>query len=353
MGLMLVGFGIKDSITVVAKNQYIEIFKQDASVTIDTSADESDIASLNKTIDNYDGITDSLDVVQQTVTLNANDTNREAILYVPQTLDDISDFVRFRDRVTKENYDFPENGCVLSEKTATMLGVSVGDTITIQKSETDTKYEETVSLIVENYVQHYIFMSSDEYQKIFDESPDYNYVYIKYNDNSDDYQKTLGKTLLANDACTGVSYTTSLEDTITDMLQALDVIIWVLIITAAMLAFVVLYNLNSISMMERKRELATLKVLGFYDTEVAMYVYRENIILTLIGIVAGLFIGKLLHQFTILTVEVDLMMFGRNITMSSYIICSVIAFCFSLIINLIMYRHFKHIDMIESLKSVE
>ncbi len=154
-------------------------------------------------------------------------------------------------------------------------------------------------------------------------------------------------------ACSGISFTTDLEKMITDTLQTLDLVIWVLIISAALLAFVVLYNLNSINMTERKRELATLKVLGFYDTEVAMYVYRENIILTLIGIVVGSVIGSVLHLFTILTVEVDLMMFGRVISPMSYIICAAITFAFSLIVNLVMYYNFKKIDMVESLKSVE
>ncbi|MCQ2501149.1 MAG: ABC transporter permease, partial [Lachnospiraceae bacterium] len=133
----------------------------------------------------------------------------------------------------------------------------------------------------------------------------------------------------------------------------LNSVIWVLIIAAALLAFVVLYNLNSINMTERKRELATLKVLGFFDPEVAMYVYRENILLTIIGIAAGCIIGKVLHLFTILTVEVDLMMFGRVIGWKSYVICGILTIVFSVLVNLIMYSHFKKINMIESLKSVE
>ncbi len=353
MGLMLVGFGIRDSITVVAQNQYIDIFRQEASVTIDPQADKEHIDALYHMIENYDGIYDTMEVMQQSVTLKANGTERSAILYVPETLYNFDDFVRFRDRISKEIYEFPETGCVLSEKTADMLNVKAGDTITVQKGDTEPEHEIRVSLIVENYVQHYIFMNAVQYGKTFGEEPEINYIYMKYNDTSDEYQKTLGMTLLDNESCSGISYTTDLEDMILDMLKALDIVIWVLIFTAALLAFVVLFNLNSISMMERRRELATLKVLGFYDPEVAMYVYRENIILTIIGIAAGVFIGKFLHRFTILTVEVDLMMFGREITVPSYVICAVISFAFSVIINLIMYRSFKKIDMIESLKSVE
>ena len=146
---------------------------------------------------------------------------------------------------------------------------------------------------------------------------------------------------------------TELEQEIQDMLRSLNIVIYVLILSAGLLAFVVLYNLNSINITERRRELATLKVLGFYDMEVAMYVYRENIILTLIGILAGAFMGMVLHRFTIQTVEVDMMMFGRQIGFFSYLLSGVITMIFSVLVNLVMYRNLKKIDMIESLKSVE
>ena len=353
MSLMLVGFGIRDSITVVAQNQYIEIFKQNATVSIDTSADENRIQTLEDRVSEYQGINESLDVCELSVTLNANDTDRSAYLFVPEEADKTTDFVRFRNRVTGEEYSFPKEGVTLSEKTASMLGVSVGDTITIQKSEDSDGMPVKVAGIIENYVQHYAFISADTYRSLFDEEPEYNFIYVKYDDNSAAYEKQLGTEMMKLKACSGISFTNDLEKMITDTLQTLDLVIWVLIISAALLAFVVLYNLNSINMTERKRELATLKVLGFYDTEVAMYVYRENIILTLIGIVVGSVIGSVLHLFTILTVEVDLMMFGRVISPMSYIICAAITFAFSLIVNLVMYYNFKKIDMVESLKSVE
>ena len=354
MALMLVGFGIRDSITVVAQNQYIEIFKQSATVGVDTSADESKLESLENRIKDYSDVTETLDVCELSVTLNANNTDRTAYLFVPKEADKISDFVRFRDRVSKKEYDLPKEGVTLSEKTATMLGVSVGDEITVKKSEDSEGAKVRVESIIENYVQHYAFISEDTYNRLFGEAPEYNYIYVKFDLNDDaGYEKQFGTDMMAETACTGVSFTSDLEDTITEMLKTLDLVIWVLIFSAALLAFVVLYNLNSINMTERKRELATLKVLGFYDTEVAMYVYRENIILTLIGIVVGAVLGSILHLFTILTVEVDLMMFGRVISPMSYAICAAITFAFSLIVNMVMYYNFKKINMVESLKSVE
>ncbi len=354
MALMLVGFGIRDSITVVAQNQYIEIFKQSATVGVDTNADESQLESLENRIKEYKDVSETLDVCELSVTLNANSTDRTAYLFVPKEADQLTDFVRFRDRVSRKEYDLPKDGVTLSEKTATMLGVSVGDEITIKKSEDSDGVKVKVESIIENYVQHYAFISEDTYNRLFGEVPEYNYIYVKFDINDDAvYEKQFGTDMMTENACTGVSFTSDLEDTITEMLKTLDLVIWVLIFSAALLAFVVLYNLNSINMTERKRELATLKVLGFYDTEVAMYVYRENIILTLIGIVVGAVLGAILHLFTILTVEVDLMMFGRVISPMSYVICAAITFAFSLIVNIVMYYNFKKINMVESLKSVE
>lgn len=353
MGLMLVGFGIRDSITVVAKNQFVEIFMQEASVSVDTDASEEDTAHLLQTIEHMDGVTGWMEVNLEAVTLNANNTDRTAYLYVPREVDRVTDFVRFRDRTSKASYDFPTEGVALAEKTADMMDVKVGDTITIKKGDNGEPVETVVTVIVENYVQHYAFLTPETYETLFGEPVKYNYVYVNYEDNSEDTEAAFGKTLLNEEACTGVNFTTTQESSIEDMLQALFLVIWVLIGAAALLAFVVLYNLNSINMTERKRELATLKVLGFYDPEVAMYVYRENILLTVLGILAGAFLGKFLHLFTILTVEVDLMMFGRVIEWQSYLICALLTAVFSVVVNLIMYVHFKKIDMIESLKSVE
>jgi putative ABC transport system permease protein len=350
MSLMLVGFGLRDSITIVAQNQFVEIFMQDATVSIDPDEDRS---ALEEEIAGYDGVSSSLDAYQLTVKLNANDTDREAYIYVPKDTEKFFDFVRFRDRITKEAYDFPENGIALSEKTADMLGVSIGDTVSIQKGEEAEPVEATVETIVENYVLHYAFLSPATYEKLFGEEPEYNCIYLKYDDNSPEYENALGNKLLNYDACTGISFTTDLQKQIDDMLTALYLVIAVLIIAAALLAFVVLYNLNSINMTERKRELATLKVLGFYDIEVAMYIYRENIILTLFGIAAGAVMGKILHLFTITTIEVDQMMFGRIIRPESYVICVLLTLAFSLLVNFFMFFEFRKVDMIESLKSVE
>ena len=350
MSLLLVGFGLRDSITVVAKNQFVDLFMQDATITLDT---DGDVDELEEIADNYEGIEARLDIYQQTVTLNANNHNRDAYLYVPENTDEADEFVDLRDRITKETYEFPSKGVALSEKTAEMLGVSVGDEISIKKGEQSEAVYTYVEEIVENYVMHYVFMSPTVYEQLYGEAPEYNCIFLKYDDTSAAYENALGNRLLKCDACSGVSFTSDLEKQINDMLNALNIVIAVMIISAALLAFVVLYNLNSINITERRRELATLKVLGFYDTEVAMYIYRENILLSIIGIFVGIFLGKLLHLFTVTTIEVDQMMFGRTLSIESYIICAILTFAFSILVNIIMFHNFKKIDMVESLKSVE
>ncbi len=163
----------------------------------------------------------------------------------------------------------------------------------------------------------------------------------------------IGQRILKKDGALSVSYTHDIEKQLDDMLRSLNLVIIVLIISAGMLAFVVLYNLNTVNIAERKRELATLKVLGFYNGEVAQYVYRENILLTFLGAIVGVVLGKFLHLFIIQTVEVDSAMFGRNINLPSYLYSLALTVLFSLMINGVMYFKLKRIDMVESLKSIE
>ncbi len=353
MGLLLVGYGLWDSITVVAKNQFVEIFQQDATVSVDTSSSQTDLEQLQAVIDGVPGMLESMHADAYSVTLSANQKDISANLIVPEDTDQIFDFVRFRDRKTMESYPYPTEGAAMSEKTADMLGLSIGDIFTIQRGDNTDPVPVELETIVENYVMHYVFLSPETYERVFGEAPEYNAIYLKYEDNSKEAETEMGSLLMEQEACIGISFVTDLENTIDDMLDVLHLIIYVLIGSAAVLTFVVFYNLNSINMMERKRELATLKVLGFRDMEVAMYVYRENIILTLFGIVAGMFLGTILFLFTITTVEVDLMMFGRVVSPGSYALCAVLTFAFSMTVNIVMYYHFRKIDMVESLKSVE
>lgn len=351
MALMLVGYGLQDSIKVVAENQYQEIFTYDAAVTLNTKASEEEKDRLLELLDGRGGMEDYTRVYTKSLTLEHEDREWDVTLEVPEEINAVKDFVVLKDRKSRELYEFPKDGVVLTEKAAKELGVSAGDTVTVRFDD-DRSAEAPVAVITENYVLHYLYMTPELYEQLSGETPEYNQLWLNYELDSGEQQE-LGNLLMEQEACSGVSFINEQVDDIDYMLDTLNDVIYVLIISAGMLAFVVLYNLNSINITERKRELATLKVLGFYDSEVGAYVYRENIILTLIGIFAGVFMGIFLHQFIIQTVEVDMMMFGRLIRPVSFLICGALSLLFSLLVNVMMYYRLKKIDMIESLKSVE
>ena len=352
MGLLLVGFGIHDSINEIAKQQYINIFKQDAVITYESSADRRERDALQELAEGYSGIRGSEQVSMISVDLTYGGNIRNAYLYIPQDTAQIGDYLSLRSRTSGESYSYPEEGAVICEKTAKMLGLNVGDTVTITR-EGEKSVSIPVTAISENYVLHYLFISPQTYQELYGKEPEYNSLYLLYEEEADLNESAFGKQMMEQDACAGISFTTDLEADIDDMLGILGNIVIVLIFAAGLLAFVVLYNLNSINITERRRELATLKVLGFFDQDVAAYVYRENVILTILGAALGVVIGAVLHRFVIVTVEVDLMMFGRNISLHSYIYSILLTFGFAVIVNLAMYFSLKKIDMIESLKSVE
>lgn len=352
MGLILVGFGLQDSITAIAKNQFVSLFTYQANAVLNSDVDESEKEALQTDLENYSGIDELLEMYCQNIELQTDKKTVDAVLEVPKELTNFNDFYAFRDRKSGEVYEFPtDGGAAISEKTATMLGVKAGDTVQLKKG--DDIVDVKISIIVENYVRHYLYLAPDLYEELFGGAPDYNQLLMKYQDMSGNYETALGEKIMTYDGVAAISFTSDLIDQIDNMLRSLDIVIVVLIVSAGLLAFVVLYNLNNINITERQRELATLKVLGFFDGEVASYVYRENMVLTLFGVIAGMGIGTFLHHCVIQTVEVDLMMFGRNVFPRSYGWSALITLAFALFVNFMMFYRLRKIDMIESLKSVE
>ena len=349
MGLILVGFGLQDSITAIAKNQFVSLFTYQANAVLNSDVDESEKEALQTDLENYSGIDELLEMYCQNIELQTDKKTVDAVLEVPKELTNFNDFYAFRDRKSGEVYEFPtDGGAAISEKTATMLGVKAGDTVQLKKG--DDIVDVKISIIVENYVRHYLYLAPDLYEELFGGAPDYNQLLMKYQDTSSNYETALGEKIMTYDGVAAISFTSDLIDQIDNMLRSLDIVIVVLIVSAGLLAFVVLNNIN---ITERQRELATLKVLGFFDGEVASYVYRENMVLTLFGVIAGMGIGTFLHHCVIQTVEVDLMMFGRNVFPRSYGWSALITLAFALFVNFMMFYRLRKIDMIESLKSVE
>jgi putative ABC transport system permease protein len=272
-------------------------------------------------------------------------------VYVPESTEDLEDFFCFRDRETKETYELTDEGAILTEKVANELGLKAGDTLLLQQDEGDD-IEVPIAAVCENYLSHYLYMTPALYEKLYGESPQYNAVFFCSDEEESGIEK-IGEELLKGDAVLNITYTGTMAEQIDNMLGAMDIVMIVLIVSAGMLAFVVLYNLNNININERRRELATLKVLGFFDGEVGAYVYRENVLLTLMGVALGVLFGKLLHAYVIATVEVDACMFGRNINPDSFVYGILFTIGFSVIVNFAMYFKLKKIDMVESLKSIE
>ena len=352
MALMLVGFGLKDSIFAIVDIQYGEIQLYDGNIILTDDATDEEKSNILTELDKDSAMTGSTEGLLTQITVGNGDEWHDVYLDVPKDVEEFSEFVVLQDRITNEKYELDDSGAVLTEKMATELDVKPGDTITIRDEDRgDLKVE--ISAVCENYMGHYLYMTPAYYEKVYGETPDYNSIFYKTADRITEEAERIGEEALAMPGTLSISYTTDLREQVDNMLGALDEVIVVLIISAGMLAFVVLYNLNNINITERQRELATLKVLGFYNGEVAMYVYRENIVLTILGAIFGIILGKILHGFIIVTVEIESVMFGRNIDLSSFVYGFLLTLLFSLLVNGAMYFKLKKINMVESLKSVE
>lgn len=352
MALMLVGFGLKDSIFAIVDIQYEEIQLYDGNIILEDHITEQEKENLIGELDNDDAMTGAAEGLLSQVSVGNGEEWHEVYLDVPEDVEKFPEFVTLQDRVTDAVYTLDDSGAVLTEKMASELEVKPGDTIMIRDDDLGD-LEVKISAVCENYMGHYLYMTPEYYEKVYRTAPDYNCIFYKTADRITEEAERIGEEALTMPGALSISYTTDLKEQVDNMLGALDSVIVVLIISAGMLAFVVLYNLNNISITERQRELATLKVLGFYNHEVTMYVYRENILLTFLGALFGIILGKILHRFIIVTVEIESVMFGRNIDLSSFVYGFLLTLLFSLFVNAVMYFKLKKIDMVESLKSVE
>ena len=355
MALLLVGYGVQDSLEIIVTRQYGTLWIYDTAVYLEDGDDKDLMAELDEYITENPMLMDWLDVNSTNMQAENEGVTKDITLLVPEKAEKMSGFVDLHHRVTGEHYEMDDHSAYVSEKLAEKLELQVGDTMVFKVDETQ-KYEATVGAIVENYMQYYVYMSPEAYEHTFDEEPEWNQRLINYAQGVEPDQtreEELAREFLELDSVISVVSSESMRETISTMLTALDYVVVILIGAAALLAFVVLYNLNNINITERKRELATIKLLGFYPGELAAYVYRENIILTALGIAVGLFLGTWLTTYVLNTVEIDMLMFGRGIDPMSYVMASLITAMFSVIVNIVMYFRLQKIDMIESLKSVE
>ena len=353
MALMVVGFGLKDCIYEIVSLQYEKVQFYDAATYMSDDISEENRQQLHDYLDQNADIKETIEARMQKTDVKSASGKKTLYLMVPSDNEKIEDFLSFHSRTNKDEvYSLKKDEVILTEKMASLLNVKVGDELTIEDEDRGDQTV-TVGAICENYMSHDLYLSPEKYEELYGVPAEYNTIIYSVKDGKDDQIEKIGTKLLSMDGVLNVSYTSSIEGRLDDMLRSLNLVIVVLIVSAGMLAFVVLYNLNNINITERQRELATLKVLGFYDGEVASYVYRENILLTIIGSVVGMVLGNLLHRYIILTVEVEEAMFGRQIHWQSYLYSFLFTVAFSLFVNWVMFYKLKKIDMVESLKSVE
>ncbi|WP_042202800.1 FtsX-like permease family protein [Paenibacillus camerounensis] len=351
--LILTGFGLKDSIGSIAPKQFGVIMKYDALVALQTDATAEAQQSYEQLISGEPAIAGTLDVAQETMTARASGVNdQDVYLFVPEAADSLSDYVSLQDRSTGEARKLTDEGVIISEKLAKLYGLKAGDTLTLADSKNEP-FGLLVTGITENYVMHYAYMTPAYYTSVFGKEPVFNTSLLNYNAPDSAWEEQFGERLTANGRVAAVSFSSSVGTAFDDTMKSMDVVTLVLIVSAAALAFVVLYNLTNINVSERIRELSTIKVLGFYDNEVTMYIYRENILLTLLGIAAGSGLGIVLHSFVLQTAELDATMFAPVIEWPSYIYAAVLTMLFSGIVMAFMHIKLKRIHMIEALKSVE
>ncbi len=347
MALLNVGFGLRDSVGDIVDNQYKKIWTYDMNVTISGRLAGEDLKA-----DDFSPVTETLYAYEVSAEAQNDEKTKEINLFVPEDLDKVPDFLKFRDRKTDKKYELKEDGVFVSEKLARQLSLKVGDVLKIKRD--NDIYETEITAITENYLFYYVYMSPAEYERLFSKKPEYNQLLMKYDKAaSEEAVDGVSVALLKNEKVTAIKSIAELEATVSRMMKSLDLVIIVLIISAGLLAFIVIYNLNNINIIERRRELATIQVLGFYDNELAMYVYRENIWLTVFGVILGVFMGYFLHKFVIETCEIDMIMFGRDISAFSYLCSVLLTFLFAAIVNGVMFFSLKKIDMVESLKSAE
>ena len=352
MALMIVGFGLRDSIFSIGTLQYEELQLYDGMIILNTDADEEDRKDLETYLEEEKEISAVSQGYLKKTNVKRGNESKEVYLYAPLDLEKNKEFLVYRDRRTHETYELGGKDAILTEKAAKALGIEKGDKLSVESQDGEFT-EITITNICENYMEHYLYLSPELYEEIYGKPVEENNIYFKMKDLDEEKLGAIGENILEKRAALNVSYTYNMEERLDEMLESLDIVIVVLIISAGLLAFVVLYNLNNINITERKRELATIKVLGFYDNEVSAYVYRENILLTLIGTIAGVLLGSLLHRYVIATVEIDSVMFTRIIENISFVYSALLTFGFSVFVNVVMYFKLKKIDMVESLKSVE
>ncbi|MFB9768593.1 ABC transporter permease [Lactiplantibacillus modestisalitolerans] len=349
MAMMITGFGLKDSIGDISVKQFNQLWHYDAIVTRsgqETKAQQRALADA----DLYKG---SLKLRSKQVTVKqAGVAEQTVTLNVPAKPQQLHKFVVLRDRQSHRGYQLGQTGAVIDEKLAKLYDVQVGDSIRVKPAGQAAKRVK-VAAIAENYVNHFIYMSPSYYQQVFKRAPVYNSNLVQLTSTNEKRGNAFANQLLKQKGVVNVTLMKTERETNFKMLDSMNLVVLIFVISAGALALVVLYNLTNINVSERIRELSTIKVLGFYDGEVTMYIFRENLILTVLGILVGCFFGNWLHRYILTTAETNALMFSPDIHWLSYGYSALLTMAFSLLVMWVMHRKLKHVNMLDALKSVD
>ncbi|MCI5939122.1 MAG: FtsX-like permease family protein [Bacilli bacterium] len=341
--LLLTGFGLKDSISDIVSIQFNELYKYD--LTILTT--ENFAASKDEVLNDYlqNKVNNWMYFSSETGKISNDNKNYSVSILVPDNEKELTKYITFRNRKTKKEFTI-SNGVVLSEKLAEELGVKVGDTVVVE-NEKGIKGKIVVEGITENYIQSFVYITKDMYKTIFNDEPLFKLIYCNTSDSSDNAISDVMK----SESVMYARSSLNIENTFSETIKSIDGVILVLILAAGLLCIVVEYNLTNVNICERKKELSTMRVLGFYNHEVDSYIFRETNLLSIIGGLVGLLIGIWLHSFVVKTVEVNQVMFGRTIYFHSYVYAMIITIVFTILVDQVMRKSIRNIDMVEAMKA--
>ena len=350
--LIVTGFGIRDSIRAIMPDQYEKVFNYDLQINLKADLDKKQKQDFINSLTNDDKIEKLSETYMSSISAINENVEENVQIIVPNNNSDFNTLINLTDVKSKNNLSLPEDGVLLTDKAAQLLGVEAGDNITLKdtdENETNVK----VTNVVENYVYHYIYMSKSMYENLYSKSFDSNVILTKDFNLDNETEDNFVKDLMNMPEVASVTRISTAMNMMNDTMKSLNYVVVILIVSAGLLAFVVLYNLSNVNISERIRELATIKVLGFYDKEVYLYITRETIILTAIGLVLGLVAGYFLDFFILETCEINMLRFRKFVAPLSFVFAALITILFTIIVNIVTYFALKKINMIVSLKSVE
>lgn len=346
--LIIAGFGIRSSLLSTMSRQYEDIYHYTAQVAVADNLLDTEREAIDRYLDGSADVADSLPCYLTSVTAESDTYSTTAYLEAADP-ERLGDFVTLR-TMDGEPLTVPEDGAIIDQKLSELLDVGPGDTITV---DGDVRAEITVAAVTEHYLAHFIYLSPAYYEEVFGEPYQETAFLLTLTSSDQDLCDAVFSDLMALQGVQSATRMETTRDTYLSSMERIDFVVVIVILSAAALAMVVLYNLSNINITERKRELATIRVLGFYDREVSAYVNRENVVLTAVGIVLGCVLGHFLHVWLVKSVEIDMMMFGRDTAPSAYVWAAVLTALFSAAVSLLAHRKMKGIDMVESLKSAE